>query len=133
MCDIFGVKLSWFKENEKPEVVLLIADDPQKIKILIAWTNTRIHQAKNIAELKAGHENEIWQWLWKNVEFDSEELRSKSEESNLGFEKQLQFLIGNRLIYPDGTMHSFVQRYLREKVLKLFDSKPPKSTKKKTG
>ena len=32
-------------------------------------------------------------------------------------------LIGNRVLYPDGTVNSFVQRYLRDRVLKLFEPK----------
>ena len=31
--DAFAEKLEWFKRNEKPEIVLLIADDPQLIRI----------------------------------------------------------------------------------------------------
>ncbi|HJX36106.1 MAG TPA: hypothetical protein VJ280_04010 [Dehalococcoidales bacterium] len=38
-------------------------------------------------------------------------------------------LIGNRILYPDGTVNSYVQRYLREKVINLFDKKTRKITK----
>jgi hypothetical protein len=37
------------------------------------------------------------------------------------------------VIYPDGTINSFVQRYLRDRVLKLFEAKPARSTKPKTA
>jgi hypothetical protein len=37
---------------------------------------------------------------------------------------KLRSLIGNRILYPDGTVNSFAQRYLRERVLKLFQAKP---------
>ena len=43
--DSYGQKLSYFKENEKPEVVLLVADDPSRIKIAVAWTNTKVTRA----------------------------------------------------------------------------------------
>jgi len=132
MNDLFAERLERFKANEKPEVVLLVADDPQKIRLLVAWTNTAVSHTESKIDFNDEQENAIWQWLWENVSFDSEELRTKSAVSNMGFDKQLQFLIGNRLIYPDGTIHSFVQRYLREKVLKLFDSKPAKTAKRKT-
>jgi len=36
-----------------------------------------------------------------------------------------------RIIYRDGTVNSFVQRYLREKVLKLFAAKPKAPGRKK--
>jgi hypothetical protein len=44
-------------------------------------------------------------------------------------ERKLKPLIGNRVLYPDGTVNSFVQRYLRERVLKLFDARPRKPAK----
>jgi hypothetical protein len=39
-------------------------------------------------------------------------------------------LIGNHIIYPDGTVNSFVERYLREQVIKLFEAKSKKLGKK---
>ncbi len=47
-------------------------------------------------------------------------------------ERKLKPLIGNRVLYPDGTVNSFVQRYLRERVLKLFDAKTARPTKSKS-
>lgn len=55
---------------------------------------------------------------------------SRIELDELALENKLKPLIGNRVIYPDGTVNSFVQRYLREQVLKLFEAKPKKPVKK---
>jgi hypothetical protein len=127
---LFAEKLASFKQNEKPEAVLLVADDAQKTKLLIAWTSMEVTRVNGASEPKGETENDIWQWLWKNIHYDSKDLLTKSATSSFGFDQQLKFLIGNRLIYPDGTIHSFVQRYLREKVLQLFSSSA-KSQKKK--
>ena len=51
--------------------------------------------------------------------------------SEAGLENKMRPLIGNRILYPDGTVNSYVQRYLREKVINLFDRKTRKITKKK--
>ena len=67
MEDLFIEKLAWFKQNEKPEIVLLIADEPECIKIIIAWTNTQVVQADNLTELVNASEKEIWAWLWENT------------------------------------------------------------------
>jgi len=120
--NIMEEKLAWFKENEKPEVVLLIADDPQKMKLLIAWSNTEVSWKEEPTDCTSDRESEIWQWLWDHAQYNPEELQTKGAASPMGFEKRMEFLIGNRLIYPDGTIHSFVQRYLREKVLQLFQT-----------
>ena len=74
----------------------------------------------------------MWEWLWGNARFSRAELKEKIgiPFSEIALENKLRPLIGNRIIYPDGTVNSFVQRYLREQVLKLFEAKPKKSIKK---
>ncbi len=61
------------------------------------------------------------------MEYPREELISKSGVSERTFDSKLATLIGNRVLYPDGTINSFVQRYLRKKVLKLLDVKRDKA------
>jgi len=130
--DLYDEKLKHFKENEKPEVVLLIGDDPVLTKIVLAWTNTAVRRAGKLTPLRGHSEDETWRWLWRNAKYSMEELISKSAESQYGFEHKLAPLIGNRVLYPDGTINSFVERYLREKVLKLFDAKPRRGRRKTT-
>jgi len=128
---LFTEKLTWFKQNEKPESVLVIADSPEVIKIIIAWSNLEVKSADKLTKLTGDSENEIWDWLWKNSRFNLTELKAKTgvPYSELVLEQKLKPLIGNRIIYPDGTVSSFVQRYLREQVVKLFYAKPKKATK----
>ena len=57
-----------------------------------------------------------------------EKIGTSLSEIALGY--KMKPLIGNRIIYPDGTMNSFVERYLREQVLKLFEAKTKKPVKK---
>ena len=121
--ELYCEKLNWFKENEKPEIVLFITDSEPRTRIVIAWTNTKTSVSKEISPLKTDVESEIWEWLWQNTEFSLDELRMKSSVSSLEIDRLLRPLVANRLIYPDGTVNSFVQRYLREKVHKLFDAK----------
>ena len=132
MEDLFIEKLAWFKQNEKPEAVLLLADEPERIKIIIAWTNTQVVQADNLTELVNTSEKGIWAWLWENTVFSREELLGTigTALSDAGLEKKMRPLIGNRIIYPDGTVNSYVQRYLREKVINLFDGKTRKISRK---
>jgi hypothetical protein len=130
--DLYAEKLAWFKQNEKPEVVLLVADNPERIKLVLAWTNLNVKQTEKLTELKSESENEIWDWLWGNAKYPKKELveRVGISFSELSLESKLKPLIGNRIIYPDGTVNSFVQRYLREQVVKLFEAKPKKPTRK---
>ena len=127
--ELYAEKLSWFKQNEKPEAVLLVADNPERIRLVIAWTNVSVNPAGNMTELKGESENEIWEWLWENTLFSKKELSAKIGISLSEFSLQIKImpLIGNRVIYPDGTINLYVQRYLREQVVKLFEVKPKKS------
>jgi hypothetical protein len=129
---IFIEKLTYFKQNEKPEVVLLVADNPELIKIIIAWTNIDVNYVDKLTQLTNDSEKEIWEWLWQNTKFSLTELKEKADISVADYilEKRLKPLIGNRVLYPDGTINSYVQRYLKERVVKLFEAKPKKPVKK---
>ncbi len=130
--DLYSAKLAWFKENESPEAVLVVADDPERIKIVVAWTNLDIRRTGKLTELRGESESEIWEWLWENARYSLKELIDKIgiSFSTSGLESKLRPLIGNRILYPDGTVNSYVQRYLRERVLSLFDARPKRAAKK---
>ena len=130
--DLYTEKLNWFKQNEKPEAVLLVADNPDLVKIVIAWASLDVKRADRLTRLPGESESEIWEWLWQNTKYLLSELKEKIgvSFSELALENKLKPLIGNRIIYPDGTVNSFVQRYLKEQVVKLFESKPGKTIKK---
>jgi hypothetical protein len=129
---IFAEKLAYFKQNEKPEVVILIADNPELIKIIITWTVLDVRCAEKYTGLPGDSEREAWEWLWQNTRFSLAELKEKAGihfvESVL--ENKMKPLIGNRILYPDGTINSYVQRYLKERVVKLFEAKPKSPVKK---
>ncbi len=130
--DLYTEKLAWFKQNEKPEVVLLVADNPERIKIVVAWTNLNVKHTEKLTVLKGEGETEVWGWLWENAKYSKKELTEKAGVplSELGLENKIKPLIGNRILYPDGTVNSFVQRYLREQVVKLFEAKAKSSARK---
>jgi hypothetical protein len=130
--DIYTEKLNWFKQNERPEVVLLLADNPDLVKIVVAWTSLGARRTKEIARLPGGFESEAWEWLWENTIYSLKEIKEKigTSLSEMALENKMKPLIGNRIIYPDGTVNSFVERYLQEQVVKLFEAKPKRAVKK---
>ncbi len=130
--DLYAEKLAWFKQNERPETVLLVADNPERIRIVVAWSNLDVRRAEKLTELTGESQNEVWEWLWENTKYSQTELIEKIGVpfSKSGLGGKMRPLIGNRILYPDGTVNSFVQRYLREQVLKLFEAKPKRPAKK---
>jgi hypothetical protein len=129
---IFTEKLAYFKQNEKPEVVLLVADNPELTKIIIAWTNINIKRSDKLTQPNGDSERESWEWLWQNTKFSLAELKEKADISVADYvlENKVKPLIGNRVIYPDGTVNSYAQRYLKERVVKLFEAKPKRGAKR---
>lgn len=130
--DIYAEKLAWFKQNERPEVVLLVADNPELTRIVVAWTNLEVKHAEKLTKFRGDSENEVWEWLWRNAQYSLTDLMEKIgvSFSESGLKSKMKPLIGNRILYPDGTANSFVQRYLRDRVLKLSDTKSKRSAKK---
>ena len=129
--NLYLEKLNWFKQNEKPETVLLVADNAERIKLVIAWTNLNVRCAEKLTELRGESENEVWEWLWENTRYSRSEFKEKSgAASEISLEGKMKPLIGNRIIYPDDTVNLYVQRYLREQIVKLFETKSKKSVNK---
>ena len=130
--DLYSDKLNWFKQNEKPEVVLLLADKPDLVKIVVAWTSLDVRRADILTGLPGDSEREVWEWLWQNTNYRLGELKEKigTSLSEITLGNKLKPLIGNRVVYPDGTVNTFMQRYLRERVVKLFEAKPKRPVKK---
>ena len=130
--DLYSDKLNWFKKNEKPEVVLLLAEKPELVKIVIAWTNLSVRRVKELTSLPSDSESKSWEWLWGNTIYSLKELKEKigTSLSEVALESKMKPLFGNRIIYPDGTVNSFVERYLREQVVRLFEAKQKRPVKK---
>jgi hypothetical protein len=129
--DLYTEKLNWFKQNERPEVVLLLADNTNLRKIVVAWISLDTKRVDKLTGLLGDSENEAWEWLWENTTYSLKELKEKIGTSlpETALENKMKPLIGNRIIYPDGTVNSFIERYLREQVVKLFEAKSMRPTK----
>ncbi|MHB0877435.1 MAG: hypothetical protein ACYC5O_15465 [Anaerolineae bacterium] len=134
--DFYVEKLRWFKANEKPEAVLAVAECPVCIRMAVAWTTMEVHRAEKLTRLKGESESAVWDWLWRNATYSLAEFTDRIgiPYSQSALESRMRPLISNRVLYPDGTVNSSVQRYLREQVLRLFDAKPSRPWRKdRTG
>lgn len=76
--DIYAHRLAWFKQNEKPEAVLLVAHNAELITIIVAWTSLEVGCTEKLTQLGGESENEIWEWLWKNARYSKVELIGKT-------------------------------------------------------
>lgn len=127
--DLYESRLASFKENEKPEAVLLVSDDPDLVKIVVSWGSVGVRRSTRLRPLRDDSESHVWDWLWRNTTYSYEGFEAKSSVPAYVFRSKMPPLIRNRILYPDGTVHSFVQRYLRDRVRKLFDVKLKQSAR----
>jgi hypothetical protein len=130
--DLYFEKLMWFKQNEKPDAVLIVANNLEFINLVIAWTHLEVKRTENLSQPIGDSDFVIWKWLWENAVFSLSDLKTITgvpySESVLA--NKIKLLTANRILYPDGTINSFVQRYIREQVVKLFEAKPKKSIRR---
>lgn len=116
----FKDALDRFKNLEQPEAVLLVASHKEYVNIAAAWMQCRVRAKATPAGCPDKPDSDIWAWLWENAHFSRAALKERSGVPEKRFEDRLDTLVANRVLYPDGTINSFVRRYLREKVLKLL-------------
>jgi len=113
-------RLNAFKRDGHPEVVLMVAGQVELTRIALAWKQTEVTRARRATKLRASSEAEVWSWLWENARYDRAALLGRIPNSTARTERNLNALIANRVLYPDGTINPFVERYLRDRVFKLF-------------
>jgi hypothetical protein len=114
--------LEEFKQSEEPESVLLVSGSQTLIRILVAWKKMEIRRNPRSSKYFVDSDGSAWQWLWKNVEYSMQDLEERLPFSDSGLQQKVDALIANRVLYPDGTINSFADRFLREKVVKLYPS-----------
>ena len=72
--DLYSDKLKRFKQSERPEVVLLLADNPDLVRIIVAWTSLDTTHANKISDPLVASESEVWEWLWDNTTYSLREV-----------------------------------------------------------
>ena len=124
----FGEILSYFKENEDPDNIVPLVEDEELRKAVVAWKSVEIRY--KLGECDCKDDVSKWNWLWKQVEFNSGDFGVVAGVRQQDVGRMVQRLIGLRLIYPDGTISRFAKQYLQMTILSKIrpPSKPsPKS------
>jgi len=123
--------LAYFKSQERPEAILCVGDDTDLIKIAVIWPNIPIRPVVGAPSYPAnGTDVRKWNWLWSCVKFKPDDIAAGLGSRYLARTK-LDALITNRILYPDGTLHSYMTRYLRDRVIKMFETRTKKAGAKK--
>ena len=113
--------LEQFRNDERPECVLLVSGSPSLIRIVVAWMNMPIERYKRPTPFPQDAEQQ-WQWLWQNATYSPERLARYVPSSDKDLDQKVQALIANRVLYPDGTVNSYVEHFLRARIVETLSS-----------
>ena len=59
---------------------------------------------QKLSPLQSESESEVWNWLWENTTYLRQDLLARSGVFEHGFDGRLAILIGNCILYHDGTL-----------------------------
>ena len=113
--------LEQFRNDERPECVLLVSGSPSLIRIVVAWINMSIERRKRLTPFPEDAEQQ-WEWLWQNTVYSTERLAKYMPSSDKELEQKLQALIANKVLYPDRTVNGYVEHFLQARIVKTLSS-----------
>jgi hypothetical protein len=58
-------------------LVICACNNPDLVKIVVAWTSLDMKRGDILSGLPAGSESEAWEWLWENMTYNLKELKEK--------------------------------------------------------
>lgn len=99
--------LAVFRALEANEDAIPILGNEDAMRVLAAWTKSDQHWRKPrraMPELTATNHGLVWAWITSGWSFEYDPLARAANVSARIAAQQLDVLMANRLIYPDGSM-----------------------------
>jgi len=128
----FGDILQRFKDSEDPENLVPLMEDQTLRNGLVAWKSVSI-KYKPAEECSFQDETSRWNWLWTQIEYDSNTFAAVSGTKAQNVQTLITRLIGLRLIYPDGTVNMLARKYLQAMIMEKINKRRPGRPKKTEG
>lgn len=130
--------LAPFRGVEDNQDAIIIIEDADAMRVLIAWThvdNEWYAASTACPPIVHGKLAAAWDWIRAGWDFDERKISRLAGLPHGIVHAKLEILIGNRLIYPDGSMakgtrlamSAFTARRLGIKPGAAGKSKPPTS------
>lgn len=116
----FDQIVQYFKNMDKDSVentICLISetgamDSDSLRRLVVAWP--KIKKVKiNSGMAHPTDLADLWEWIWEQVQYNVDDLRRTSGVGP-NILNLMQVLIGNHLLYPDGTVSIWAQKIIRQ-------------------
>lgn len=108
-----------FRKDEKLENAIVIVDDLDAMKLLIAWQGAAIQIDPPECDPPEG-DVALWDWLWDCVAISYEDLADRAGLPEIVVRNKFPVMVSARLVYPDGTISAHatgvIQNYLGSKL-----------------
>ena len=112
----FGEVLESFKRSEEPENLVPLIEDADLRNGVVAWKSVTLKN-KPAEDCKYKDDASKWNGMWSRVEFEPTTFGVVAGVKPADTERLLKRLIGLRLIYPDGTIHTYASQYLQSIIM----------------
>ena len=119
-------ELARFKTAEVPESAVMIADDQDAKKVVIAWQFCPIEITREPGDLGELSVNERWDALWDCISFDRDAFAARAGVNRLVLNQKLEMVRSSRLIYPDGTVSRVARAIISGDLVRQYSKKKPK-------
>lgn len=136
--------LAVFRGLESVEDAIIILDDEDALRVMVAWKkldHSWTRPGPRMPQPIAGKLGRLWTWVVQGWDIDVDKVSKLVGLPWTTTHDKIEMLVGNRLIYPDGSTSKYAQtalmRYTSEKLGmgKKKEPKPetaPKTDKAKT-
>lgn len=114
--------LNYYKGKDDPTVAAAFMSAEKSktdalIMVSLAWEKMDINTKSSSFETRP-----TWKDLWENVDFDPDDLVSRSGLDEINAMKCFEQLKGLRIIFPDGTVSGYAKNYIITLLMKEMNA-----------
>ena len=107
------------KEEVVEDTACLLSEDSFDTdalrRLVVAWSKIKILRIDPVSHIP-NEKQEIWKWIWECVKYDQQELKQITGITGFDVDCLVDILIGNRLLYPDGTVSTWALKIVQQSI-----------------
>jgi len=119
----FNNVIEMFRAGEKAKVIRFVAHDEEAQLLVSAWSPDLIEYVPD-GTAPPENLNDQWDWLWLQVAIDLDTLIERA--GIIHFIPKFNIAKNTKMIYPDGTIHEQVEKFLKNQADAAIEDTSPK-------